>query len=145
MAKTITEIRTFTILTCYKCGVDFGMPARMEEKRRQDKGSFWCPNGHSQAFVTSTEQILRAELASAKESKKWAEESRDRARRDADYFKNSRNGYKGQLTKIKKRVAHGVCPCCTRTFQDLARHMETEHPDFKIEEADNDPDEVNPS
>ncbi|HYC31767.1 MAG TPA: hypothetical protein VEB59_05720, partial [Gemmatimonadales bacterium] len=35
---------------------------------------------------------------------------------------------KGVVTKIKRRVAGGVCPCCNRTFSDLARHMSGKHP-----------------
>jgi hypothetical protein len=30
----------------------------------------------------------------------------------------------------KERVSAGVCPCCTRTFQNLAQHMANQHPDF---------------
>jgi hypothetical protein len=28
-------------------------------------------------------------------------------------------------------VANGVCPCCNRTFQNLARHMAGKHPDYE--------------
>lgn len=38
---------------------------------------------------------------------------------------------KAQLTKTKKRVSNGVCPCCNRTFKQLARHMENKHPEYK--------------
>jgi hypothetical protein len=27
-------------------------------------------------------------------------------------------------------VKHGVCPCCKRTFENLARHMKGQHPTF---------------
>jgi hypothetical protein len=27
-----------------------------------------------------------------------------------------------------------VCPCCRRTFQNLMRHMQTQHPTFKGED-----------
>jgi DNA repair exonuclease SbcCD ATPase subunit len=37
---------------------------------------------------------------------------------------------KGVTTRIKNRASNGVCPCCNRTFQNLARHMHTKHPDF---------------
>jgi hypothetical protein len=40
------------------------------------------------------------------------------------------------VTKIKNRVGHGVCPCCTRSFQNLARHMASEHPTFAAEAAE---------
>lgn len=39
-----------------------------------------------------------------------------------------------QLTKTRKRIANGVCPCCHRTFQNLARHMAGQHPAY--EESD---------
>lgn len=37
---------------------------------------------------------------------------------------------KGQLTKTKKRIANGVCPCCNRSFANLERHMAGQHPDY---------------
>lgn len=38
---------------------------------------------------------------------------------------------KGQLTKTKKRLAGGVCPCCNRSFVSLAKHMASQHPDYQ--------------
>lgn len=29
-----------------------------------------------------------------------------------------------------RRIAAGVCPCCRRSFTDLARHMSSQHPDY---------------
>ncbi len=29
--------------------------------------------------------------------------------------------------RLMRRVSAGVCPCCNRTFSDLARHMKTKH------------------
>lgn len=43
---------------------------------------------------------------------------------------------KGVVTKFRRRVGNGVCPCCTRTFTNLSRHMTTNHPDFKAEAAE---------
>lgn len=31
------------------------------------------------------------------------------------------------------RVGAGVCPCCKRTFQQLARHMKCKHPKYRTE------------
>lgn len=45
---------------------------------------------------------------------------------------------KSEITKrrkIEKRVANGVCPCCNRTFEDLARHMSTKHKDYALPPA----------
>ncbi len=32
--------------------------------------------------------------------------------------------------RTRKRVGSGVCPCCSRTFQQLARHMKAKHPAY---------------
>ena len=37
---------------------------------------------------------------------------------------------KGVVTKIRRRVANGVCPCCKRHFVNLKRHMSGQHPEF---------------
>lgn len=36
---------------------------------------------------------------------------------------------KGQLTKLRNRIANGVCPWCQRSFANVARHVEHQHPD----------------
>jgi len=38
---------------------------------------------------------------------------------------------KAAAARLQKRVANGVCPCCTRSFANLRRHMETTHPEYK--------------
>ncbi|MBV6448554.1 hypothetical protein [Nitrosomonas sp.] len=40
-----------------------------------------------------------------------------------DAAERSARAYKGQATKIKRRVGRGVCPCCNRHFENLERHM----------------------
>lgn len=37
---------------------------------------------------------------------------------------------KGAHQRTKNRVAKGVCPCCNRSFTNLAKHMAGQHPDF---------------
>lgn len=46
-----------------------------------------------------------------------------------------RRAAEGRTRAVKRRVAAGVCPCCTRTFQNLAAHMQNKHPGFPTEEA----------
>lgn len=65
---------------------------------------------------------------------------RDRAARlaaERDQAEASARAYKGAATKARKRAKAGTCPCCKRTFQQLARHMASQHPDFE-------PDAVTP-
>lgn len=33
-----------------------------------------------------------------------------------------------KIIQTKRRALAGVCPCCTRTFQNVQRHMKSKHP-----------------
>lgn len=56
-----------------------------------------------------------------------------RLHNDRTHLKRKCSAIKGVATRIKRRVSAGVCPCCNRTFQCLARHMATKHPDYQQE------------
>lgn len=51
-----------------------------------------------------------------------------REQRDAE--RRSLAATKGHLTRQRKRAAAGTCPCCNRTFKQLADHMAKKHPDY---------------
>lgn len=88
---------------------------------------FFCPNGHGLAYGGNTlkERLTRAEQArdSARAYARSVQDQNDAERR-------SHAATKGQLTRVRKRIAAGVCPCCNRTFQNVARHMAGQHPDY---------------
>jgi hypothetical protein len=121
---------------CCVCGIEFAMPAYFVRKRREDHVDFHCPNGHPQHFTGETEaeklkrqlanEVRMRENAEARASSNW--KAKERADRQAA-------AARGQVTKIKHRVGHGVCPCCHRTFAQLASHMKEKHPDFAEESA----------
>ncbi len=52
------------------------------------------------------------------------------ARDDAEHQRKRVNALRGVVTRTKKRIANGTCPCCTRTFTNLARHIAAKHPDY---------------
>lgn len=52
---------------------------------------------------------------------------------EAEAVKRSAAAYKGAATRLKNRAKAGVCPCCNRTFQNLARHMASQHPDHETD------------
>jgi hypothetical protein len=51
-------IENIKIEECCTCGVLWGISQIYHEGRKEDKRSFYCPNGHSQAYIKSTSQIL---------------------------------------------------------------------------------------
>ncbi len=118
--------------TCCNCGTHFAMDIQIYKQRVEDHKSFFCPNGHSQHYVGETQaDKLRKQLENEKRMHEWTKQREAQAKEDAKTFKKSAAAYKGHLNSTRKRVAHGVCPCCSRTFQNVMRHMKTKHPDYQ--------------
>jgi hypothetical protein len=121
---------------CIECAIHFWVPRYFDSRRRADRRSFYCPNGHSQAYTESEADKLRRErdrlnqrLAQKDDEIRHQSERREAAERAAA-------AARGQVTKIKNRVGRGVCPCCNRTFENLARHMVVKHADYTQEAAE---------
>lgn len=111
---------TLTTEECCNCGMMFAMPEDYRAKKVKNKTLFYCPAGHAQSYIGETfERKLENERRRAA-----AAEGR------AERLEYRRRAAVGQVTKIKNRISRGVCPCCNRTFQDLARHMQSKHPDY---------------
>lgn len=120
---TITETITLTTTTCIVCGITFAMPSWFMEARRKDHKALFCPNGHNLAFGDGPIEDLQKRLG-------YAQAALENERKQHDSTRKALTGAKGQLTKAKKRAIAGACPCCNRTFVQLARHMATKHPEF---------------
>lgn len=128
---TFTDTTTFVVEECCKCGVQFGVTSALHQRRLKDRDWFYCPNGHAQHYVGKTEaQKLKERLAATERDRNYYREQREAARQLANHERARANGYKGALTKAKKRISKGVCPCCNRHFDNVQSHMETEHPDY---------------
>lgn len=121
---------------CPSCAVVFGITEDLEARRRADGGKFYCPNGHWMTFGESEAERERKKRVRVEQEAEWLRTSRRAALDQAETAERRRRAAKGQLTKVKKRVAAGVCPCCNRTFQDLARHMAGQHPDYALPPED---------
>lgn len=120
MATAVNMWLVLKPVTCCECGVSFGMPEAMRNKRREDGQLFHCPNGHSQHYTETEAAKLRKQL----EAKERALEFERNSRRAEE---NAHRATKGQLTKLRKRASNGVCPDCHRTFANVARHMKSKH------------------
>lgn len=57
------------------------------------------------------------------------EESARLAKR-LDYQERAVKAAGTRASKLKLRAANGVCPCCNRTFKQLAAHMSSQHPKY---------------
>lgn len=131
---------SLTTVVCYKCGVPFAMPERLRKHFLDSGESFHCPSGHSQAYTISTEDRLKKQMEQQRQEAERkiqqlqnAVERRDRDIADLGNKVKSERGranyHKGKRKVIEARIAHGVCPHCNRTFEDIAKHMASKHPE----------------
>jgi len=120
----VTYTARVSIINCSECQAPIALTN--ESQLRDNHKSFMCPNGHDQAFLGGSKaerEATEAKAALAKEIQR-----REIAEREAAMEKNLRVKADKEYTRKMKRVANGVCVCCNRTFQNLARHMKTKHP-----------------
>ncbi len=109
----------FEVITCYKCGVPFAVPAKMRQELIRTQESFYCPSGHSQCYTGETaEQRLKRQL-----------EEKEKTISRLAVEKIQLDGQVSTLNRKLKRVHNGTRPCCKRSFKNLQRHMKTKHPD----------------
>lgn len=120
--------------TCCECKTPFMMSDEVHAValNRREKFQFYCPNGHNQHYVTGESETdklrrerdrLKQDAARLSEEAHAAEMARQAAERRA-------SAARGQVTKLKRRAANGICPCCNRSFANLQRHMASQHPGF---------------
>lgn len=120
---------------CINCSIRWGVSKLFDRQRRGDKKSFYCPNGHPQAYTESEADRLRKALETSKQQNAmWQDDARQQRQR-AEAAERSASAQRGVVTRLKNRAAAGVCPCCNRTFVNLQRHMAGKHPTFTTEEA----------
>jgi hypothetical protein len=130
---TFTHAGTFVIEHCCNCGMAFAMTTDFQRRRIDDKRSFYCPAGHSQHYTGESAADRAQRLAGQLDMERTR---RQQAEHQLDYARRSLKATSTRLKKVKARVGHGVCPCCNRTFQQLARHMASEHPTYGQEPTD---------
>ncbi len=123
--------------TCDRCGATFGLPLSFyqhwETFSAQDATvRIHCACcGHKWYRGDGPLQRLEKQLASERAAHDQTRAARDAARAQREAANRRAAAARGQVTKIRNRVGNGVCPACSRTFQNLARHMACKHPEFK--------------
>jgi len=129
-ANPLFLTQRMTTICCYKedCGVSFAIPERLEEELRRTHASFYCPHGHSQAFVVkSKEEKLQEALAWQKSQTTLEQELKLQARGQRDRAIR-------KLERRVKRLKRGRCPvsrCKARGFDKLSDHLKKAHRKFR--------------
>lgn len=133
MSDTLTFTGRLVVSVCW-CGMRHAIPEELDDFRRREHAdgrshSVYCPLGHSYV-LSGTPEVVK------ERKRREAAEARAQAIQDQlDSEQRSHAATKGQLTKTKKRVANGVCPCCNRHFVTVERHVASKHPGYKLDAA----------
>lgn len=120
-----TRVTALESTWCPSCNITFAVPEEWLGIRRDTGESFWCPNGHSLAFKETAEQRLAKALEAERARVEFWRVEADREKRAASVAK-------GRATKLRKRAEAGVCPHCTRSFVQLARHVKAKHSETEV-------------
>ncbi len=122
---------------CIKCGYMILITEGFERDRKRDHKSFYCTScGQSQHWPGKSDiEKLRDELTQEQRRSQWARDNAANERKAREDTERRLAAQKGQNTKLRNRVSHGVCPCCNRSFENLRRHMASQHPDFGGEQS----------
>jgi hypothetical protein len=100
----------------------------------QPQQPIYCPLGHQWTRAGKTDsQRLREDLAAKDRTIAAVRAQHDQTRAELRETENRRRAEKAAKTKLKRRVANGVCPCCKRHFDNLQRHIHSQHPEFVSE------------
>lgn len=120
-----------TIINCGECGGSYAINERYRETKHTSGGYWNCPYCKcSWGYGTSEIERVRKQLAAETAARERAQQRATELRASVEHERKRVQGYQGALTKVKKRVGKGTCPCCQRHFQNVQRHMATQHPEY---------------
>lgn len=136
MSTQLVTSTTFVAQTCCVCGVVFALNRQHYDGLQDNKKGFYCPNGHSLAFQGKPldEQLSESKrrIEQLRKSLDMADRAEAEARRDLKQRDRSLAATRGQVTKLRKRAQAGLCPYCSRHFEQLERHVCDKHKDQQL-------------
>lgn len=131
-----TTSTTMSPMTCGECGILFNVPHAFKQKRLEDRKTWYCPNGHPRAYIESEADRLRREAEAVRKDAElaWSRFRDERAEHDAE--RRSHAATKGHLTRMRNRIAAGMCPWCKRNISQLREHVGEKHPEHAAQFAE---------
>lgn len=109
-------------MTCGHCFVDFAMPRAMQRHCESVGAPLYCPAGHKMTYHQTELDRVRMERDRYKQQVAERDDAVAAAERETERVRK-------EAARVARRVHNGVCPCCNRSFANVARHMKTKHPD----------------
>jgi len=113
---------------CPACGVAYTVPRVVIENHRQKGGHHFCSNGHSLGWDKDGD----TEMNRLRRERDRLKQNEARLLQEKDDLAAVGRKALDDLQRHKKRAAAGTCPCCKRTFANMARHIKSKHPNFNV-------------
>lgn len=112
--------------TCPTCCITYAFPRRLYDKAQEEKPNFtlYCPLGHKWHYRGESDVDRERRL------RQQAEQRIAQAQDEAAEARAAAERAQRKLQRHVKRAAAGTCPCCQRTFANMAQHMKRQHPDY---------------
>ena len=131
MAETIILGVELETVHCGTCGGVYALGKRYIEKKYEEGGYWTCPYcGSSWGYGQSEMSRLKKRLENSESGLKSERNKLAAEKARHDQTKMSLRGQKAAKSRIKNRIAKGVCPCCNRYFENLHSHIEKKHPNY---------------
>lgn len=119
------------VATSCWCGIRVGIPQQLYDHAREDSSNkLYCPLGHVFVYRKSRGDEEREKRERAERQLALERSRRDQAEAAAREERERTAAARAEVTRTRKRAVAGACPCCDRSFVQLARHMATKHPDY---------------
>lgn len=123
---TYLNVDFVTETCCYKdCNLTFAFTREFYNRVHNDHSWWYCPRGHQQHYNGQSDA---QKLQQARVREQALNDQLTAAIRDAEDTRIA-------LMRDRSRYVNGVCLCCKRSFENVRRHMQTEHPDYDISEV----------
>ncbi|WP_454112799.1 hypothetical protein [Microbacterium maritypicum] len=134
MPNTMSYTGALVITSCW-CGIRLAIPDDLHSIARSKGTTVYCPLGHRFVYGDTEVERLKREAEEAKRQARYARASRDAAYDQARAAERSAAAYKGHATRLRNRIANGVCPVagCRRHFDNVQAHIEGQHPEWAAE------------
>lgn len=92
-----------------------------DETRRTGSG-WYCPLGHPRKWSGKTTE---EQLREARTAELALQDQLSASIREGELTRQA-------LLRDRQRFLNGVCVCCNRSFENVRRHMTSQHPDFDV-------------
>jgi len=123
------------IWQCQTCGVFATCPEVVYDQQYAEGGFHFCPNGHQWGWRKDgcEREKLRRERDRLKQEEARLQQENQEAWATANAQRERAAKAEAATKRLKKRSSAGTCPCCSRTFANMAQHMKHKHPEFVAE------------